>query len=131
MDRRSFFKYLGIGAATAVVAPKILAQEPRKRGFITKQWTKKIFDDRVENKMKSLGLSKDQSKGMGWKAFWKFSKIAKIDEASAQEILDSINMEAVAEMEDKWKKSLDKICELHMTELERMKKDIERIKGNV
>ena len=28
MNRRSFFKFLGIGAATAVVAPQLLAKEP-------------------------------------------------------------------------------------------------------
>ena len=30
MNRRSFFKFLGIGAATAVVAPKMLIAAPRK-----------------------------------------------------------------------------------------------------
>lgn len=131
MNRRSFFKFLGIGAATTVVAPTILAQEPRNRVFSTKLWTKKILDGRVEEKCNSLGLSKFQTTSMKMRAFWEFARKARIDEKYAKEILESINMESVADMESRLKKSIDEISERQRIEIERMKKDIERIKGNV
>jgi hypothetical protein len=131
MNRRSFFKFLGIGADTTVVAPTILAQEPRNRVFFTKLWTKKILDDRVEEKCNFLGLSKFQTTSMKMRAFWKFARKARIDEKYAKEILESINMESVAEMESRLKKSMDEISERQRIEIERMKKDIERIKRDV
>ena len=46
MNRRSFFKFLGIGAATAAVAPKMLADTPMMSGtpinkvpYVPTTWT--------------------------------------------------------------------------------------------
>ena len=39
MNRRSFFKFLGIGAATAAVAPKVLADiKPSKVWYTADEW---------------------------------------------------------------------------------------------
>ena len=38
MNRRSFFKFLGIGAATAAVAPKMLAGKPSKIEYTVDDW---------------------------------------------------------------------------------------------
>ena len=52
MNRRTFFKLLGISAATAAVAPKMLAETPteRMRGWVTlppRKTYKMIFPESV------------------------------------------------------------------------------------
>ena len=124
MNRRSFFKFLGIGAATVAVAPKMLAQKPQRRGMYAKRLTKKILDERIKEKCESLGLSKSQHGSMSLRSWNQFTKKATISEEDAQEILDSVNMEAVSEMESDWKKSIDKLCERQRIQLERMEKTL-------
>jgi hypothetical protein len=38
MNRRSFFKFLGIGAVMAAIFPKILAEKPSKVEFSVDEW---------------------------------------------------------------------------------------------
>ena len=43
MNRRSFFKLLGIGAATAVVAPSVLVAEPKRVERTVADWKRQFL----------------------------------------------------------------------------------------
>jgi hypothetical protein len=68
MNRRSFFKFLGIGAATAVVAPKLLAEHstPSKLLEITKSQAtliSKQIERKVENQIEGLTIYEQPREG--------------------------------------------------------------------
>lgn len=74
MNRRSFFKFLGIGAATAVVAPKLLLAEPKRRGWWTNRTTPTLLRQRFESLLPDEVKISDEN--------WKFLKYLRDKELS-------------------------------------------------
>lgn len=63
MNRRSFFKFLGIGAAAAVVAPKVLAGKPSKIEYTVDDWEWTPIQTHVNRSIDDLTIFEEPHEG--------------------------------------------------------------------